>query len=111
MVTTNIFRQVSGYQNIIKQTFQSAQYIVILVVVRTFTDKSAVSNKLNIMIETLACEAAVAYVVITLLTVVLRVLVNHVGFVVFVFSYVSVNKGQRSSVGFTEDGSTLTVIC
>ena len=53
----------------------------------TFTDKGGVTNPLDVVIETVAGETAVTDIMITLLAVVLCVLVNQSGIVVFVFSY------------------------
>ena len=64
-----------------------SSYIIRRLVLGTFTDKCWVSDPLDIVIEALVCQASVTDIVITLLAVVFCVLVNHVGNVVFILSY------------------------
>lgn len=69
------------------ELIQSLSCIIVTLVLWTFTDKGGVTNPLDVVIEAVAGETAVTDIMITLLAVVLCVLVNQSGIVVFVFSY------------------------
>ena len=76
-------------------------YIYRRLVFRTFTDKSGITNPLDVVLKTLSSEAGVTNIEITLFTVVFRVLINHVGIVVFVLSYL--RAAREGSVVLSEE--------
>ena len=81
-------------------------YIFRRLVHRTFTDKRGVTNPLNIVLKTLSSEAGVTNIEITMFAVVFSVLINHVGIVVFVLSYIGAER--EGSVVLSEEDDGLT---
>ena len=73
---------------------------------RTFTDKCGVTNPLDVVLKTLSSEAGVTNIEITLFAVIFCVLINHVGNVVFVFSYLRAER--EGSVVLSEEDRGLT---
>ena len=84
-----------------RQSSHESLYIIRRFVFGTFTDKGGITNPLNIVLKTLSSEAGVTNIEITLFTVVFRVLINHVGIVVFVLSYL--RAAREGSVVLSEE--------
>ena len=72
----------------------------------TFTDKCGVTNPLNVVLKTLSSEASVTNIEITLFAVVFRVLINHLGNVVFVLSYLRAEREGPVVLREEDDGHT-----
>ena len=79
-------------------------YIYRRLVFRTFTDKSGITNPLDVVLKTLSSEAGVTNIEITVFAVVFSVLVNHVGIVVFVLSYLRAEREGSVVLSEEDDG-------
>ena len=72
----------------------------------TFTDKCGVTNPLNVVLKTLGSQTGVTNIEITVFAVVFSVLINHVGNVVFVFSYLRAERECPVVLSEEDDGHT-----
>ena len=81
-------------------------YIIRRLMFRTFTDKCRITNPLNVVHKTLCSEASVTNIEITLFAVVFRILINQVGNVVFVLSYLRAEREGSVVLSEEDDGHT-----